>query len=235
MDKQQHNMGNVRFSAIVLAAGQGSRMGAQVAKQYILYRDKPLLYYPLKGFQDSFVDEIILVCPSGDEAFCQKNIVEQYGFTKVKHIVAGGSQRFDSVYQGLLVCQCDYVLIHDGARVCVTQDILLRCGQDVIANKASVAAVPVKDTIKIADAEGYVTDTPARDTLWQVQTPQCFEYALIKSAYDSMFSSKYVQNITDDAMVLENYGHTRVHLVQGSYSNIKVTTPEDLAMLDGLL
>lgn len=224
-----------RFGAIILAAGRGSRMGTDTPKQYINYRGKPLIYYTLKTFQDSFTDEIVLVCPKDDIDYCRNELVLKYGFDKVKSITAGGCERCDSVYNGLLNIDCDFVMIHDGARVCVTQDILGRCRDDVIVNKATVAAVPVKDTIKAADTNGFVTDTPQRSALWQVQTPQCFDYELIKQAYTKMFSQKETQNVTDDAMVLENFGCEKVHLVMGSYTNIKVTTPDDLLLLDSFM
>ncbi|MGN0480593.1 MAG: 2-C-methyl-D-erythritol 4-phosphate cytidylyltransferase [Lachnospiraceae bacterium] len=228
-------MAETHFTAIILAGGSGSRMGGKTAKQYIVYREKPLLYYALKAFEDSDIDDIVLVCRLGDESFCRQEIVDKYGLKKVKNIVTGGKERYDSVYAGLLTACCDYVFIHDGARVCISTDVISRCMEDVVRYDASIAAVPVKDTIKMADSKGFVKSTPERNLLWQVQTPQCFSYAVIRQAYDKMLSSAHNVNITDDAMVLENFGHTKIHLTMGSYSNIKVTTPEDLQFLEGCI
>lgn len=225
-------MAKAHFTAIILAGGSGSRMGAKTAKQYIVYREKPLLYYALKAFEESDVDDIVLVCRLGDENFCRQEIVDKYNFKKVKSIVTGGKERYDSVYAGLLACQSDYVLIHDGARVCISNDVISHCMEDVVQYKASIAAVPVKDTIKLADSRGFVTATPERSLLWQIQTPQCFAYSVIRQAYDKMLSSAHNMNITDDAMVVESFGDTGVHLTLGSYSNIKVTTPEDMKLLE---
>lgn len=228
-------MNKKHFTAIILAGGSGSRMGSETAKQYIVYKEKPLLYYALRAFEASSVDDIILVCRAGDEVFCKIEIVEKYGFAKVKSVVVGGKERYNSVYEGLKSANCDYVLIHDGARVSVDAETISRCMQEVVEYKACVAAVPVKDTIKIADNSGYVEATPDRSTLWQIQTPQCFEYELVKNAYDTMLGSDSSLNITDDSMVVENYSDVRVHLTMGSYNNIKITTPEDLQFLAQLL
>ncbi|MCR4998871.1 MAG: 2-C-methyl-D-erythritol 4-phosphate cytidylyltransferase, partial [Lachnospiraceae bacterium] len=114
------------YTAIVLAGGSGKRMGGDIPKQYLLLCGKPLLYYPLQTFQESDVDEIVLVVASGDEDYCREEIVERYHFTKVNKIVAGGKERYDSVYQGLLQATGDYVLVHDGARAFVTTDIIRR-------------------------------------------------------------------------------------------------------------
>lgn len=225
-------MAKAHFTAIILAGGSGSRMGTKTAKQYIAYKEKPLLYYTLKVFEESTVDDIVLVCRPGDENFCRQEIVDKYNLKKVKSIVTGGKERYDSVYAGLLSCQSDYVLIHDGARVCISNDVISRCMEDVVQYKASIAAVPVKDTIKMADSRGIVTATPERSALWQIQTPQCFAYSVIRHAYDKMLSSAHNMNITDDAMVVENFGDTGVHITPGSYSNIKVTTPEDMKLLE---
>lgn len=228
-------MADTHFTAIVLAGGSGSRMGSKTAKQYIEYKDKPLIYYTLKAFEESRIDDVILVCREGDESFCKNEIVDKYNFKKIKKIIKGGKERYNSVYAGLLACECDYVFIHDGARICITNDVIERCMKAVVEYKACIAAVPVKDTIKVADANGCVAKTPDRNLLWQVQTPQCFDYEIVKEAYDKMMSEKRDINITDDAMVVENFGNTKIHLILGSYNNIKITTPEDMAIVANLL
>ena len=216
-----------KYAAIVLAAGSGKRMNSQVHKQYLIIQDRPVLYYSLKAFEDSAVDEIVLVVGKGEEEFCRKEIVDKYGISKVKAIVEGGKERYHSVFEGLKqTSDADYVLIHDGARPFVNQDIIRRCMQEVQKYQACVVGMPVKDTIKIADEEGYAKQTPDRKNVWMIQTPQTFSYALIYEAYEEMLKTEDTA-ITDDAMVLERIKGKKSKLIEGSYRNIKITTPED--------
>lgn len=217
-----------KYAAIVLAAGSGKRMNSQVHKQYLIIQDRPVLYYSLKEFEDSAVDEIVLVVGKGEEEFCRREIVDKYGISKVKAIVEGGKERYHSVFEGLKqTSDADYVLIHDGARPFVNQDIIRRCMQEVQKYQACVVGMPVKDTIKIADEEGYAKQTPDRKNVWMIQTPQTFSYALIYEAYEEMLKTEDAA-ITDDAMVLERIKGKKSKLIEGSYRNIKITTPEDL-------
>lgn len=217
-----------KYAAIVLAAGSGKRMNSKVHKQYLIIQDRPVLYYSLKAFEDSAVDEIVLVVGKGEEEFCRKEIVDKYGISKVKAIVEGGKERYHSVFEGLKqTSDADYVLIHDGARPFVNQDIIRRCMQEVQKYQACVVGMPVKDTIKIADEEGYARQTPDRKNVWMIQTPQTFSYALIYEAYEEMLKTEDTA-ITDDAMVLERIKGKKSKLIEGSYRNIKITTPEDL-------
>lgn len=217
-----------KYTAIVLAAGSGKRMNPKVHKQYLIIQDRPVLYYSLKAFEDSAVDEIVLVVGKGEEKFCRKEIVDKYGISKVKAIVEGGKERYHSVFEGLKqTSDADYVLIHDGARPFVNQDIIRRCMQEVQKYQACVVGMPVKDTIKIADEEGYAKQTPDRKNVWMIQTPQTFSYALIYEAYEEMLKTEDTA-ITDDAMVLERIKGKKSKLIEGSYRNIKITTPEDL-------
>ena len=217
-----------KYAAIVLAAGSGKRMNSQVHKQYLIIQDRPVLYYSLKEFEDSAVDEIVLVVGKGEEEFCRREIVDKYGISKVKAIVEGGKERYHSVFEGLKqTSDADYVLIHDGARPFVNQDIIRRCMQEVQKYQACVVGMPVKDTIKIADEEGYAKQTPDRKNVWMIQTPQTFSYALIYEAYEEMLKTEDTA-ITDDAMVLERNKGKKSKLIEGSYRNIKITTPEDL-------
>lgn len=216
------------YGAVVLAAGSGSRMNTKTAKQYLLLYGKPLIYYALRQFQDSEVEKIVLVVAQGQEDYCRKEIVERYGFTKVCAVVPGGSERYLSVHAGLKALGgIDYVLIHDGARPCVDQDILKRTMDEVARWQACVVGMPVKDTIKIVDEQQMAQKTPDRRMLWQVQTPQAFSYDLIRGAYDKVVASGE-QTVTDDAQVLELALGRTSRLIEGSYRNIKVTTPEDL-------
>ena len=217
-----------KYTAIVLSAGSGSRMKSSVPKQYMDLLGKPVLYYSLFVFQTSDVDEIILVTGAKDIEYCRKQIVDKYSLTKVKHIVPGGDERYKSVYEGLKAAEgADYILIHDGARPMLDKDIITRSMISVKKDRACVVAVPVKDTIKIVDEDNYAVSTPDRSTLWQVQTPQAFSYDLIRGAYDKVVASDE-QTVTDDAQVLELALGRTSRLIEGSYRNIKVTTPEDL-------
>lgn len=227
----------VKTSAVVLAAGQGKRMNSKVHKQYLLIQDKPVLYYALRAFEHSFVDEIILVTGQEEVEYCQEKIVKQYGFQKVKAVVPGGRERYHSVYEGLKKVQGSYVFIHDGARPFLKADILERTYQCVLEEGACVAAVRVKDTVKIADERGYVSATPNRKLLWNIQTPQVFCTDLIVRAYETLMDREEVVlkqgiPITDDAMVVETFTRHPVKLIEGSYENIKITTPEDLKIAE---
>ena len=167
--------------------------------------------------------------------YCEKEIVEKYGFGKVTRIVEGGKERYDSVYAGLKACKdTDFVFIHDGARPFITVEMVERGYQAVVKTGACVLGMPSKDTVKLADGEGYIKETPDRKIVWNVQTPQIFSYKLICTAYESM-QQKDMSNVTDDAMVVEQETGTRILLVEGSYQNIKITTPEDLAVAEAFL
>lgn len=220
--------------AVVLAAGAGKRMHSDVQKQYLLLRDRPVLYYALKTFQDSFIDEIVLVVGQGEIEYCRKEIVEKYHFSKVRKIIEGGRERCHSVANGLNAVEGEgYVFIHDGARPFLTEEILRRSYEAVKEYHACVVGMPVKDTIKIVDENCFAKMTPNRETVWQVQTPQVFTIALAKKAYAGLLVKeeellKQGIRITDDAMVVETLLDHPVKLVEGSYENIKITTPEDL-------
>ena len=168
-------------------------------------------------------------------SYCQSEIVEKYGFTKVCKVTAGGKERYDSVYAGLLCCQdTDYVYIHDGARPFVTEEMIQRGYEAVKRTNACVMGMPSKDTVKLADPSGYIKETPDRKIVWNIQTPQIFSYDLIRGAYESI-RKKDMSNVTDDAMVVEQETGTKILLVEGSYQNIKITTPEDLAVAEAFL
>ena len=226
-------MQKAKCTAIVLAAGQGKRMGTKVQKQYLEISGKPVLFYSLDAFQRSnIIDEIILVVGENQEDYCKKEIVEKYGITKVSKIVKGGSERYYSVWNGLQAMSEDgYVFIHDGARPFVTEEILSRVYDAVQTEKACVVGMPVKDTIKIAEDNKFAKETPNRNYVWMVQTPQVFEKSLVKEAYSLLMEQEIIQ-VTDDAMVVEKMLNRNVKLVEGSYENIKITTPEDLKIAE---
>lgn len=225
----------MKHIGIVLAGGSGTRMGGNVPKQYLELGDKPILAYSLLAMENSFIDEIILVVKDGDISYCE-DIVKRYNISKVSKIVTGGETRSHSVYEGLknVSDSSSYVYIQDGARPFLTKDILERAKDDVCKYKASVAGVPSKDTVKISDESGMVVSTPKRDNVWIVQTPQVFEYGLIKASYDKLMAEKTI-SATDDAMVLEAYSSEKVHLFLGDYTNIKITTFDDLEVAKNIL
>lgn len=218
----------MKAAAIVLAAGRGSRMNSGIQKQFMELGGYPLIYYALQVFEHSSVDEVILVTGKNETDWCRREIVDKYGFCKVRSVVPGGSERYLSVYEGLRAAEePDIVLIHDGARPFVTDEIINRTIRSALESGSGIAAVPAKDTVRIADETGTAVLTPPRDRVWMMQTPQAFRYPLIYRAYQELVS-RNIQNVTDDAMVLETVLNQGVKIVEGSYSNIKVTTPEDM-------
>ncbi len=228
--------------AVVLAGGSGSRMKSEVKKQYIEIGGKPLIYYSLKAFEESIVDDIVLVVPRGDVELVKKDIVEKYGFDKVTAVVEGGLARYHSVRLGLLAADpsCDYAFIHDGARPFVNRDMIMRNLAAVKEFKACATGMPAKDTVKIADEKGFAASTPDRNLVWTIQTPQTFSFKMILDLYmrldreEGELMARGV-NITDDAMVVEYFTDTKVKLVEGSYDNIKITTPEDIVVAEAIL
>lgn len=235
------NMHMNRSVAIVLAAGKGKRMNTDRPKQYLLLDGKPVLYYSLKAIEDSFIDCVVLVTAADDIEYCRKEIVEKYGLQKVTSIVSGGKERYHSVWNG--ICQvkdCDYLFIHDGARPFLTQEILYDAYRCVEKYDACVAAVPVKDTIKQVDRSGRVTHTPRRDELYQMQTPQTFRFSLIRKAYEGLINREEELKqkgiaITDDAMAVETITSHDVRISEGAYTNMKITTPEDILIAESLV
>lgn len=233
-------------AGIVLAGGKGSRMQSDVPKQYMELLGKPLLYYALKAFEESNVESVVLVTAEGEEDYCRKELVERYGFTKVIAVTAGGAERYASVWNGLKGLkdrdakaqgesgETDIVLIHDGARPLVTAELINRLIAETEQYGACVAGMPVKDTIQMTDERGTITLTPKRDSLWTAQTPQAFEFSLAYDAYEQLMDESEI-NVTDDAMVVGMYNEIPIQMVRGSYTNIKVTTPEDLVLAEAFL
>jgi 2-C-methyl-D-erythritol 4-phosphate cytidylyltransferase len=226
-----------KVTAIILAAGQGKRMNTTVAKQFLMLEDKPILFYSLQAFEESLVDEIILVCGQEQIEYCTHNIIIPYGFKKVISVVEGGEERYDSVNRTLLAMDnTDYVLIHDGARPFVTSDLINEVIDEVKKHGACIVAAPVKDTIKTVDKDGWIRETPDRKFMWLAQTPQAFDYSLIRKAYKLLFEGNESdrKKVTDDAMVYEGYINQPVKVVKGDYYNIKITTPEDMTIAKGI-
>ena len=225
-------MGKAKVTAIVLAAGRGSRMESAVQKQYLMLGNSPVIYYSLKCFHDSEVDDIVLVVGQDEIAYCEKEIVKAYNFSKVSKIIAGGSERYESVYNAIMALEeTEYVLIHDGARPFVTKEMITQSIQGVKNHGACTVAVPVKDTIKEESNNGFGEKTLDRKKLWNVQTPQSFQVELLRKAYLQMMSSGDT-DITDDTMIVERYMGHSVKVLMGDYQNIKITTPEDMKIAE---
>lgn len=221
-----------KWSAIIVAAGQGKRMGSTESKQYLHIHDKPILVHTLERFEQvELITEIILVVGAADTLRCEqwKN---QYHLSKVKTIVAGGKERQHSVHIGLQYATNEYVMVHDGVRPFVSLEAIKRCTEKAELEGAAVLAVPVKDTIKQVDESGTIIATPDRKSLWAIQTPQAFRRDWLQEAHERAAQDNYIG--TDDAMIVEWIGK-RVVVAQGEYTNIKITTPEDLPWAEHLL
>lgn len=265
-------------TAVILAGGSGSRMKSGVAKQFMLLQGKPLLWYSLQAVQQSqIIDDCILVAGNGENTaeigtvstldYVRSEIVDKYGFTKVAAVIPGGEERCWSVENAMALLRslegeewadCEnYVFIHDSARPFLTEDILKRTFEAVQQYRACVAAMPSKDTVKLADDNAFAASTPDRSKVWTIQTPQVFERTLITGAYECLrqqyrnVSAKFTLSaedtatnlsvgseqppVTDDASVVERFTDVRVKLVEGSYQNIKITTPEDIKVAEAFL
>lgn len=257
----ERNQDKPHCTAILLAGGSGKRMRADKPKQFLEVAGKPLIWHSLNALEQSaVVDDCILVAAAGDISYMQKAVLEPGGFSKVKAVAEGGRERFESVWKGLEkllefrgifnkkdVCAKGeasswVIMIHDGARPFLTEDILERCFLGALQDGACVAAVPSKDTVTIADEEGFEAQTPNRRYVWNVQTPQAFLADVLYDAFLKMAQDldkpdglDKLSWITDDASVVAYYNHARIRLVQGDYRNVKVTTQEDLQIMEGFL
>lgn len=215
-------------SAVILSGGRGKRMGSSLSKQFILINEKPMLYYTIKKFRENkLIDEIILVLPKDEIEYCKKEVLEKYNIF-VDKIVEGGRERQDSVFNGLnAIDNGDIVLIHDGARPFVTDKIIEDGIKGAKKFKAAAPGVMPKDTIKIKNKDNLSKETLNREELVAVQTPQVFDYNLILECHKKIKENNI--KVTDDTMVVETFGN-KVFLYEGSYTNIKITTPEDLIL-----
>ena len=238
-------MNRVRSTAVLLAAGRGERMGGEVPKQYMKIAGVPLIALTLRSLGESdVIDDIVMVIPAGDEDYVREEIFPfaQEAARKVRAFAPGGAERYHSVHNGLeaIAWPCDVVYIHDGARPFIDDASLHRLQAAAAECGACVAGMPSKDTVKIADEEGYVRETPDRARVWTVQTPQVFDRKLITECYREMLAAlpdltARGIHITDDAMVAELMRGKRVKLVPASYRNIKITTPDDIAAAQAIL
>ncbi len=220
-----------QVGVVIVAAGSSTRMEG-VDKTFAPLLGRPLIAHTIDRFEECpSITQIVLVLAAG-ALDTGRSLVRDRGYRKVSHICAGGKRRQDSVRAGLEVLEpCQWVMVHDGARPGLDTALMLR-GLDAAAGSpdgAAIAGVPVKDTIKVVDETGQITGTPPRETLWAAQTPQVFSYDLLCRAH-----AQFAGDATDDAMMVEALGF-QVKMFPGSYENLKVTTPEDLAVMEAVL
>lgn len=223
------------LAVVVAAAGTGSRMGGKIKKQFLLLNSKPVLYHSLHVFEETnLIDEVVLVAHPQELDYCKKEIVEKYRFRKVKAVVAGGATRQQSVWNGLkAVNENTYIVaIHDGARPLVTEALFLALLKEAREWGAAIPGVPVRDTVKMVDGDDFVVRTLDRSVIMGIQTPQAFNYEELVKAYQMALDEQF--EASDDASLFERY-IGRVKVVPGDYSNLKITTREDLVIAEGLM
>lgn len=223
------------ISAIILAGGKGKRMRSAISKQFIDIKGKPIIYYTLKKFSENKkIDNIIVVLPEDEVKYFKENILKKYEL-RINKIVIGGKERQDSVYNALKSLKnssTDIVLIHDGARPFISERIINEGIKFAEIYGAAAPGVMPKDTIKVKNEKNFSVDTPNRANLVSIQTPQVFKFDEILECHEKIrYNGKMV---TDDTMVVEKYGYS-VYIYDGEYTNIKVTTPEDLILAERLI
>lgn len=219
--------------AVIPAAGVGSRMGTNIKKQYLYLQGKPILTHTLQVMEEcEDINAVVLVVGTGEEDYCKSHILS--GFGKIMAVVPGGHHRQTSVFNGLCALgkNTEMVVIHDGARPLLRPREISAVIKEAKETGAAALAVQMKDTVKLVNAAGLVVDTPARKYLRAVQTPQVFKYNIIMEAHLTARDRNYLA--TDDCSLVEAMGRP-VKLVDGSYENIKLTTPEDLVLAEAFL
>lgn len=224
----------MKTCVIIPAAGFGKRMQNDINKQFIMLEEMPILAHTINAFESSpLIDEIIVVCAKNEIEICKREILEKYGFSKVVDVVAGGETRQESVYNGLkhLNEDIENVLIHDGARPFISDEIIQRIIDCMETEAAVIVGVKEKNTIKKV-VDGYVEETIPRENVWEIQTPQAFKKKLILDSYENNYAE--LGYFTDDSSIAEASGN-RIKIVEGDYFNIKITTPEDLVLGKAIL
>ncbi|MBI5198117.1 MAG: 2-C-methyl-D-erythritol 4-phosphate cytidylyltransferase [Nitrospirae bacterium] len=222
-------------TAIIVAAGRGKRMGHTLPKQYIRLEGVPILVHTLKVFEISpEIRNILLVVPPGDEEFCLREVIERYDVHKVLKVVIGGEKRQDSVHHALqeLEEETDIIAVHDGVRPFISPEMIRTAVKTVDRFDGAIFAVPVRDTLKKADASGLVSETPDRSLFWYAQTPQAFKRGVLVEAYQKAAVDRFQS--TDDSALVERLGY-RVKILEGSPENIKITSREDLLSAEFIL
>lgn len=226
---------DVFVSALIAAAGQGKRMKSDLNKQYLNLQNKPVVAHTLEIFDKCrLIDEIILIIREDEMEYCNKEVINKYKYNKPIKIVAGGKERQESIFNGLKAADdnSSVIIAHDGARPFITEDIIEESIYVALEFKAVGVGVPVKDTIKVVDINNNIINTPNRNTLWQIQTPQTFRYDILMKAHKKALEDNYFG--TDDSVLVERIGYN-VKMIAGSYENIKITTPEDLLLGEAIL
>lgn len=226
---------NSKIAVLIPAAGQGKRMQSSVKKPYLKLDDKPVLSHTIDRFEyNSVVDDIFVIVDDSDFKTCKTNVIDPYRYKKVRELISGGETRQKSVFNGLcaLADDVDYVIVHDGVRPFINDEIISKCLELAAEWGAAVSAVPVKETIKVANENLFIAHTPDRQLLWRVQTPQVFRTSLIVAAHKKAI--KDGSDATDDATLVERLG-SPVKLVMGSYQNVKLTTPEDMLTAETII
>ncbi len=223
---------NTKIDVLIPAAGAGHRMETSIKKPYLILDDKPILSHTIDLFENnSAIDEIYVIVDKSDFDICNETAIIPYHYKKVRELISGGETRQSSVFNGLCALSDDveYVIVHDGVRPFLDEKIIFEC---LVASEkwgAAVSAVPVKDTIKVANEDHFIDHTPDRNRLWHVQTPQVFRKSLLLEAYKTALQTGITAS--DDAALVEKLGNP-VKLVLGSYKNIKLTTPEDMQIAE---
>ena len=235
-----------RTVAVIVAAGKGLRMGGDTPKQYLELAGRALIMHTLAAFEKSrSVDDVVIVCPAGDEEYVRDRAAEE-GLEKVICITAGGAERFDSCFAGIKAAFGDgeqspgYIMIHDGVRALITPELIDSTADAMMLHPAVCPGVRAKETIRAVGPDGIAVSAPERESLRVIQTPQGFETGLITEAYDRFFKERErnpraADGITDDAMLVEKYMQQPVFVAEGSYENIKITTPEDMLLAEAIL
>jgi 2-C-methyl-D-erythritol 4-phosphate cytidylyltransferase len=225
---------DLKTVAIIVAAGRGERIKTKTPKQFLNLADKPLLAHTIEKFEKShLIDEIVVIVAKDYLGFCSKEVVDKFGFNKVKRVVSGGEERQDSVSKGLKVIDsnADIVLIHDGVRPVIKPQKINEIVKFCQKRGSVVFGLPVKETIKRVE-ENRVITTLDRNRIWAVQTPQVFPYKVIMDAYKKAEKDRFFG--TDDSQLVERMG-IEVRVIKGDEDNIKITTMEDLKIAEYLL
>jgi 2-C-methyl-D-erythritol 4-phosphate cytidylyltransferase len=225
----------MKADAVIVSAGKGHRFMEGKKKQFYLLADKPILAHTLTKFENCpLIRSILLVVGQEDMDYCLREIIEKYQYRKISQVVPGGKRRQESVKNGIDVLPkgAEVVVIHDGVRPFVTREMIEESIRSAVRFQAVVMAMPVKETIKMVQRDGTVLKTLDRESLWQIQTPQTFKVNVIKEALHRATEDGFIG--TDDASLVERLG-VEVHILPGSYNNIKITTPEDLVLAQLIL
>lgn len=220
---------------VVAAAGKGTRMKSGINKQYMLLNSRPVLSYSLDFFEQmEIVEEIVVITGENELDYCEHEVIRRYNYKKVSAVLPGGKERQDSVLAGLhkLGADTNLVAVHDGARPLLSSGVFFRLVKEAEEWGAAVPGIASKDTLKMVDSQGIVSQTMDRSIIFAVQTPQIFRYAELSAAYQKAYEDNFMG--TDDASLFERY-IGQVKVVEGDYNNLKITTPEDLVIAEALL